>query len=89
MQAVAHDQVLEPAAQLGEGEVDALGVELLVELAQHLGGGDVDVGDGLALQDDPAGPAAPWTRARTWSRNWPLLAKKSGASHRNTTTPGS
>ncbi len=54
-QPVVVDEVLEPAAQLDECEVDALLVQLDVELFQHVGRGDVDVGDRLALQDDP-----PW-----------------------------
>ena len=54
---VVVDEVAEAGAQLDEGEVDALGVELLVEALEHPGGGDVDVGDGLALQHHPRRPA--------------------------------
>ena len=52
-QAVAQREVLEAAAHLRERQVGPGGVELVVELLEHLGGGDVDVGDGLALQDHP------------------------------------
>ena len=54
---VVVDEVTEAGAQLDEGEVDALGVELVVEALEHSGRGDVDVGDGLALQHHPRRPA--------------------------------
>ena len=53
-EAVPQRHVLEAAAHLDERHVDALGVELLVEVLQHLGRGDVDVGDRLALEHDPS-----------------------------------
>ena len=56
---VVVDEVTEAGAQLDEGEVDALGVELVVEALEHPGRGDVDVGDGLALQHHPRRPALP------------------------------
>ena len=56
-QAVAQREVLEAAAHLRERQVGPGGVELVVELLEHLGGGDVDIGDGLALQDHPPGLA--------------------------------
>ena len=54
-QPVVVHEVLQPVAQLDECDVDALLVQLDVELFEHVGRGDVDVGDRLALQDDP-----PW-----------------------------
>jgi hypothetical protein len=48
-QAVTQREVLETAAHLRERQVGSRGVELVVELLEHLGGGDVDIGDGLAL----------------------------------------
>ena len=56
-QAVPEDEVLQSVAQLDEGEVHALGVQLAVELLEHVGRADVDVGDRLALQHDPLGTA--------------------------------
>src|SRR4051812_43804566 len=47
--------MLKPGAQLDEGHVHALRVELLVELLEHARRSEVDVGDGFALYDDPAG----------------------------------
>src|SRR3954453_6653231 len=52
-QPVPLHEVLEPAAHLDEGEMDAAGVQLIVELLEDLGRRDVDVGDRLALEDDP------------------------------------
>ena len=53
-QPVALHEILQPAAQLDECHVHAFGVQLLVELFEHAGRGHVDVGDRLALHDDPA-----------------------------------
>jgi hypothetical protein len=47
------DEVMEAGAELDERQVDALGVELVVEAVERVGRGDVDVGDGLALQHHP------------------------------------
>ena len=63
------------------------GVQLVVEPLEHAGRGDVDVGDGLALQHHPAGRRSR-TRWRTCWRNMPALAKNSGASQRNTSDAG-
>src|SRR5215203_5510338 len=52
-QAVPEDEVLQPVAQLDEGQVHSLCVQFAVELLQHVGGADVDVGDRLALQHHP------------------------------------
>ena len=52
-QTVATNQILEPGAHLHERHVDARGVELTVELLEHLGGRHVDVGHRLALDDHP------------------------------------
>ena len=59
MQPVVVHEVPQAAAQLDEGEVHALGVELVVEPLQHPCRGHVDVGDRLALQDHPRRPALP------------------------------
>jgi hypothetical protein len=48
-EAVAQREVLEAAAHLHKRQVCPGGIELVVELLEHLGGSDVDVGDGLAL----------------------------------------
>ena len=44
------DRVLE----FGEHEGGAVGVEFLVEVGEHVGGGGVDVGDRLCGDEDPA-----------------------------------
>ncbi len=54
---VAQREILEAAAHLRERHVDSCGVELVVELLEHLGGGDVDICDSLALYDNPFGLA--------------------------------
>ncbi len=53
-QPVALDELLQPGPQLDERHVRTLRVQLLVELLEHPGRGDVDIGDGLALHDDPS-----------------------------------
>ncbi len=52
-QPVPECEVLQSVAHLYERNVDALVVELVVELLEHLGACDVDVGDRLALEHDP------------------------------------
>jgi hypothetical protein len=44
---------LQSRAHAREGDVHPGCVEFVVELLEHLGCRDVDVGDGRALQDDP------------------------------------
>ena len=53
-QPVLLHEILEAAAHLDERHVHTRGVQLLVELLEHPRSSDVDVGDGLALHDDPA-----------------------------------
>ena len=53
-QAVPQREVVQAVAQLDERQPDAPCVQLDVEGLEHLGCGDVHVGDRLALQDDPA-----------------------------------
>ena len=53
-QPVAQSQLFEAIAQLDEGEVYSRCIQLAVELLEHLRRGHIDIGDGLALQDDPA-----------------------------------
>ncbi len=54
-EAVTRHEVVEAAAQLHEHDVDAAVVELVVEPLEHVGRGDIDVGDRLALDNDPIG----------------------------------
>ena len=54
-QAVTRHEVVEAAAQLYEHDVRAAVVELVVETLEHVGCGHVDVGDCLALDNDPTG----------------------------------
>ena len=75
-------QLFEAIAQLDEGEVYGRCIQLAVELLEHLGRGHVDVGDRLALQDDPVGLALDARGRLISSRNLPELAKNSGASQR-------
>ena len=56
-------------------------VELAVELLEHLGGGDVDVGDRLALEHDPLGSPLAHEAADLLAER-AALAKNSGASQR-------
>ena len=70
-QPVVVDEVLQPVAHFDEGDVDALLIQLPIELFQYVGGGDIDVGDGLALQDDPPWGAFSYKRAH-------LLAEHAG-----------
>ena len=58
-QAVANDEIVQSTPKLDEQHVDALPVELLVESLEHVGGRHVDIGDRLALDDDPADVRAP------------------------------
>ena len=53
-EAVTHDEIVQAAPELDEEHVHAVRIELLVESLEHVGGGHVDVGHRLALDDDPA-----------------------------------
>jgi Sigma-54 interaction domain len=81
--------VLHRVLHLGKAHLDTRGVKRLVELANDVARGDVDAGDGLGRYDEPAdwsGELATASRTRSWKNS--ALAKKSGASHRNNTSPG-
>ena len=80
-QPVAQGQLLEAIAQLDEGEVYARRVQLAIELLEHLRRGHVDVGDRLALQDDPVGLAL--------AREPPDLVAEPSRSWRRTAAPPS
>ena len=53
-QPVAAQAVLDRALELGEGQGDALRSQLLEQVAEGVGGGGVDVGDGLGGHHHPA-----------------------------------
>ena len=57
VQPVLVDEIAQPGAEFDERHVHPLFVEFDVELFEDAGRGHVDVGDGLALEHDPAGPA--------------------------------
>ena len=55
VEAVATNEILQPGAHLGESHMDTGGIELTIELLEHFCGRDVDIGHGLALDDNPGG----------------------------------
>ena len=58
-QAVTDDEIMQATPKLDEQHVDSLSVELLVESLEHVGRRHVDIGDRLALDDDPTDIRSP------------------------------
>ena len=55
VETVASNEILQPGAHLGEGHMDADGIEFTIELLEQFCGRYVDIGHRFTLDDNPGG----------------------------------